>query len=229
MMDQGNNFLKITAIAAILSGITTFLLWLLPKLYTASGFEETSLLYQNGYYLSRLWVNFIHIPLALASYYGLAACKFERNKLLSVFGFAWFSFWGLIEMIGISIIIFAVNFTWRKQYAVADTAQRSVLKSQIQGFYAIWDAMFFVLLISFLVGSICYAAMTWRSRGLEKLLNYLIILSVPLTILIVFGEYVHIEWANAIVNYTYPLLQPVSRILMGLVIWKYSLHQSTSK
>lgn len=221
--DNEVSFIRFCSISAVLSAITTFLLWLLPKLYIPpESFEAGVRLHSNLYYIARLWVNFIHIPLALASYFGLAVVTRKQHPLLSLFGLGWFVIWGVTEMVGIAILLFSVNGNWRASYETADEVQQTILKNNIQTFYSIWDSMFFVLLVAFLLGSVCYGLATWRSSGLQRVLSYLIWLSVPLTLMIMAGGYAGQAWANEITGYIYPVLQPVSRCIMGIVIWRYA-------
>lgn len=47
--------LKVSAVAAVLSAVTTFLLWLLPRIYgSPTGFEQSITLHENPYLLARL-------------------------------------------------------------------------------------------------------------------------------------------------------------------------------
>jgi hypothetical protein len=220
-MDNNKTFLKIASIAASLTAVTTILLWGLPNLYTSpSNFEEGVLLSENTYYLAKQWVNFIHIPLALTGYFGLTVILFQRQPVLSIFGMVWFVIWGTIEMIGVSIILFSVNYQWRSGYKMADEINRIVLKNKIESFFSIWDSMFFVLLVAFLLGTLFFAWATWKSKGLEKILSCLLWLAVPLTLLIILSSYVGQGWAGQLTQYFYPFLQPLSRLILGLFIWK---------
>ena len=220
-MSNNSSFLRISSIAAFISAFTTFLLWFLPKLYLSpKNFEDSILLYNNTYYMLRLWVNFIHIPLALTAYFGLVLILFQRQPAKSVFGMIWFIVWGLVEMVGIGILLVSVNFNWRKNYELADELKRNVLKNNIEAFFSIWDSMFLVLLVAFLLGSLFIAWATWHSKGIEKVLSYLLWLAVPLTLLIILSNYANQNWAGEIIAYIYPILQPASRALLGLFIWR---------
>lgn len=220
-MRHNQSFLKIASVCSILTAATTFLLWLLPNLYSQpANFEEAVLLHQNDYYMARQWVNFIHIPLCLTAYFGLALILYQREAALPVMGMVWFTIWGAIEMIGVSIIIFSVNFNWRSSYALADQANKTLLQNNIESFYSIWDSLFFVLLVAFLLGTLFFAWATWRSKGIGKILSYLLWLAVPLTILIILSNYAAQAWAGQVTKYLYPVLQPVSRCLLGVFIWQ---------
>lgn len=214
-------FFRISAIAAGLTSLTTFLLWYLPRLYAApASFEESISLASNPFYTSRLWVNFIHIPLALLGYSALYYKIKKREPMKVGIGFVWFCIWGAVEMIGIAIIIFSVNKNWRTSYPLLDESSKIQVKGAIDNFFAIWDSMFFVLLIAFLLASTFYAWATWSGKGIEKVLSYLFWLSVPLTILIILSGYFDFPSAGLIVAWSYPILQPVSRFILALVLWK---------
>jgi hypothetical protein len=211
------------AIGAYLSSLTTFLLWLLPFFYPpASDFNATIPLSGNIYYLSKLWVNLIHIPLAMAGYAGITFIIMERNALKAMFGMIWLSFWGLIEMCGIASIILTVNQKWRTDYVQSDNFHKSEIKAAIESFFAIWDSLFFVLLICFLLGSLFLGWATWSTNKLDRIISILLLLAVPLTILIIISGYTQYTSAGIFVKWLYPVVQPVSRLAIGLYIWKHT-------
>lgn len=215
--------LRTGAVCGVLSAITTFLLWLLPRLYDApSTFEAGVALHANAIYMARWWVNFVHIFFALASYAGAAAALWRRHAALAGLGFLSFVLWGFTELLGVSINIFAVNRTWRAGFAGADAAGREILRANIQSFAAIWDAMFFLLLVAFLAGTLLLGAAAVRGGGLERLVGVLLLLAGPLTLGIMIGGYTSMTWLNDVTDWIYPGLQPVSRALMGVWLWQRS-------
>jgi hypothetical protein len=221
MRNTNKIFYTTAAIAAFLSAGTTFLLWFLPRLYTAPGnFEERVALVNNQYYMLKQWVNFFHIPLALTAYLALAYKLRIRELPKVISGMMWFIAWGLIEMAGMAMIIFSVNKDWRANYAAADSAKRMELESNITAFYSVWDSMFFVLLIAFLLGTIFFAWATWKEKGIGKLLSWLFLLAAPLTILITLSGYANLTWGDTIAAWIYPVLQPVSRFILGMYLLK---------
>lgn len=170
--------------------------------------------------MMRLWVNFFHIPLALLGYYALLCQVKSREPVKAGIGFTWFSIWGAIEMVGVATLIFAVNKTWRTSYPTLDESGKQMTKAAIENFYALWDSMFFVLLIAFLLASIFYGWATWSGQGLERVLSYLLWLAVPLTLIIILSEYFNFTTGEVLVAWIYPILQPVSRFVLGVVLWK---------
>lgn len=206
-----------------MSAITTFLLWLLPQfIQPVNSFEASIALHQDAYSIGRNWVNFVHIFLALTAYLGAAFLLWRRSPGLAAAGFLAFLIWGLTELLGVSINLFAVNGAWRPAYLAADPATQMSLKATLTAWSAIWDAMFFLLLVAFALGSAAFGAAGLRQPGLGKWIGILFLLAVPLTLIIIAGGYFGIEFANALVEVIYPILQPVSRAALALWLWRSS-------
>lgn len=211
---------KIAAVASALSVVTTILLWLLPRLYTSpQGFDEILQLHKNPIYIARLWVNFIHIFLALLAYFAATILFWRRSPTLAGFGLICFLLWGFIELVGVSTNIFAVNFSWRAQFASASPEVQAQLKVLLLGFPAVWDALFFVLLTGFLVGTFCFGVVAISGRGLEWWVGVFFLLAVPLTLAIMLGGYTSVSFLDGVVSWTYPVLQPISRALLAAWLW----------
>lgn len=213
--------LRAAAACAALTAVTTFLLWALPRTYApARTFDEQVALFANARYLARLWVNFGHVLLALVGYLGASVVLRRRSAALSATGFLFFMLWGFTELVGVAINILAVNGAWRAGFATADAATQASLRTLLLGWSAVWDAMFFVLLVAFLLGTLCLGAAAWRGRGLERLVGALLLLAAPLTVLIMASGYAGLSWGTGVVAVVYPALQPVSRLLMGAWLWR---------
>ena len=221
---------RFASVCAALSAATTFLLWLLPKFYSSpADFEEAILLHSNGYYIARLWVNFGHIFLALVAYGAAAYLLFRLAPTLATFGYLWFVVWGFTELLGVTVNLFAVNRIWRAEFAGATPEEKVILRANLLGFDAVWDAMFFLLLVAFLLGSACFAAAALRGDGLTRLVGALFLLAVPLTIAIILGGYTKMTMLNSAVGAVYPLLQPISRGVLAYWLWRMAGQQSGSR
>lgn len=213
--------LRIAAICAELSAVTTFLLWLLPRFQApAASFEAALALHAEPIYLARLWVNFIHIFLALTAYGAAAFLLWSRTPILVGLGFVWFLLWGFAEVLGVSVNLIAVNGTWRAQFAAATPEVQAQLRTLLLGYRAVWDAFFFALLVGFLLGTLCYGLALWRGGGLERALSLAFLAAVPLTGIILLGGYTSFMALDPLVTFAYPILQPASRLLLGIWLWR---------
>ncbi|SHG35267.1 hypothetical protein [Massilia sp. CF038] len=222
--------LRLAAVAAALSALTTFLLWLLPRLTVAPAtFDETIALHANPLYLGRLWVNFIHIFFALSAYAGATWLLWRRSPALAGAGFISMFMWALTELLGVSVNLFAVNATWRAQFAISAPAVQDQLRILLLGFQGVWDGMFFLLLVCFLLGSLCYGLALVRQQKVERTLGWLFLLAVPLTVAIMLGGYTSISNFDGIVGMVYPVLQPVSRLLLAVWLWRQATSDGESQ
>ena len=219
---------RVAAVAAFLSAVTTVLLWLLPRLYASpEGFDEMLQLHQNPAYMARLWVNFVHVFLALLAYTVAAMLLWRRSPVLAGFGLICFLLWGFAELIGVSTNLFAVNYAWRAQFASAPPELQAQLKVLLLGFPVVWDALFFLLLCGFLVGTFCFGWAATAGKGLERWVGVLFLSAVPLTLAIMLGGYTSITIFDGVVSSVYPALQPVSRALLGLWLWREAANSSS--
>jgi len=211
------------AICAAASAVTTFLLWLLPRLYEApADFDASVRLHAEPLFMARLWVNFIHEFLALTAYGAAAAALWQRSRFLAGSGFLWFVLWAFTEALGVSINIWAVNASWRSHFDAADPATRAALKSNLTGFAEVWNAMFFVILMSFLLGTTLLGLAAVGGAGLERWVGILLLLAAPLTVVITLSEYAGMTFLERAVTWSYPVLQPVGRAMMGVWLWRKS-------
>jgi hypothetical protein len=214
-------FLRIAGALGVLSAVTTVLLWLLPRLYQQpESFDDVVALSGNGLYIGRLWVNLVHVAIALVAYTAAAGLATRRAPILAKAGLLWMTIWAAVELAGVSILIFAVNRTWRAGYPGADEAGRVAIRHALDAFAAAWDALFFVILVAFLLGTTLLGLALLHGRGLRRVVGLLHLLAAPLTVFIMLGEYWEAAWALAIADWVYPALQPASRALLGIWIWR---------
>jgi hypothetical protein len=213
--------LRFAAVAAALSALTTFLLWLLPRLYQApANFDQSIALHTNPFYLGRLWVNFVHIFFALSAYAAATCLLWRRTPALAGMGFVWMLMWAMAELLGVSVNLFAVNGTWRAQFATSTPEMQDQLRVLLMGFQGVWDGVFFLLLVCFLLGSLCYGLALVRQQKMERALGWLFLLAVPLTVAIMLGGYTSISAFDGVAGMVYPVLQPVSRLLLAVWLWR---------
>ncbi|MEM9616605.1 MAG: hypothetical protein AAF936_01475 [Pseudomonadota bacterium] len=215
-MNRDRTFFALGGIAAVTTAATTFLLWWLPQQYSSpTTIEETMALHATAPYMARLWVNYIHVFLALFAYAAAAWAVRLQAPIAATVGFVAFLFWCLAEAIGVSINIWAVNGDWRAAYGAADEAERELIRASIHTFQGLWNGIFFVVLTTFLIGTMSYAVALFRKSALQKTLAILFFLAAPLTIIIIADGYFGASLSHWI-EWSYPVLQPVSRALLGL-------------
>lgn len=214
-------FLRVAGACAVLSALTTFGLWLLPEIAGPGVRIDGVVVQADPAQQLRLWVNYLHIFLCIAGYIAAAGLFWARRPGLAATGLAAFLLWGMVELIGVSVLIFALNGVWRPAFAAAaDPAARAALKSTMDAWAAIWDALFFLLLTGFLLGTSLFGAAALAGRGLERVVGVLFLLAAPLTLLIMLEGYAGLALFGPAVAIVYPILQPISRALLGAWLWR---------
>ena len=76
-----------------------------------------------------------------------------------------------------------------------------------------------LLLVAFLLGTTSYGIAAFREKGLTRIMGLLFLLAVPLTLVIILDRYMGYS-LSIWISWSYPLLQPVSRFIMGYWLWK---------
>jgi hypothetical protein len=173
-----------------------------------------------------LWINFIHVFFALAAYACTALLLSRRSLVLAGYGMLCLLVWGIVELIGVTTSIFAVNATWRAHFASAAPDVQVNLKMLLLGFEDVWNALFFLLLSGFLLGTLCFGLAAIRGHGLERWVGILFLLAAPLTIGLMLGGYTTYNALDSIVSWVYPILQPVSRGLLAVWLWQAGANSS---
>lgn len=224
-MNRERAFFALGAAAAIVTAVTTFLLWWLPQQYAApSTLEESMALHATAPFMARLWVNYVHVFLALLAYGAAAWAVRTQAPVAAAIGFTAFFMWCLTEAVGVSINIWAVNHDWRGAYSAADETERALIRSSIHTFQGIWNGLFFVILWTFLIATLAYAVALFRNGVMQKILAVLFLLAAPLTIIIMADRYFGASLSQWI-EWSYPTLQPVSRALLGIWLFSIALKQ----
>ena len=208
-------------IAALVSAVTTFFLWWLPQTYGApESFEQAVTLHANDAYMARLWINYIHVFIALFAYAVVAAALRRCSPIAAATGFIAFLFWAVSEALGVSINIWAVNETWRAGYLEANGDTKQVIQNSIHTFQGFWNGIFFVVLTTFLIGTSSYGIAFWGKGKFENFLSVMFWLAAPLTLIIMLDSYFGASLSKWI-EWSYPTLQPLSRAATG--IWLLNL------
>jgi len=213
---------RVSAVLALMSAITTWLLWWLPRqVPPPTAFDEALALATQPFYLARLWINFVHVFIALGAYAGAAAIIARRQPALAWAGLGAMFGWTFAEALGVSLNLWAHNAAWRLAYAGADAPTRDMIRTGLHLWPGLWDGIFFVVLAWFLLGTLTLGLGALAGSGLQRVVAVLLLLAVPLTVVILLDGYFGASTSRAIA-WTYPVLQPLSRATMGVWIWQAS-------
>lgn len=212
-------FIRFAAICAFLSALTTFGVHLLPLLHPAPTFEQQLLLTQNKVYIFRLWVVLIHILLVLVSMWGVFAVRCRTEAGWVGLGLGGFWIFGLAELFRVSLTLNTVN-GWRSRYlSETDPTIQEFLRQSLLSWSQVNDALFFLLVLGFLIGNLFYAIALRRGVGLEKWVSILLFIWAGLSLTTLLREFLGQNWLDFFPEFLSYTFQPFVRIMVGIWLW----------
>jgi hypothetical protein len=215
-------FYRGAAICSFLSALTTLGLIFLPRLYSAPDFDARMALLQNPAYVLRSWIYLIHPFLVVTAALGVAArCQASAGGAATL-GFLGFGLWGATEAAQQALTKVALDRTWRAAWPTADAAGRQLIREQVATYDALWDSLYFLLLMAFFAGNIFLALAVRRFPGLARWVSAAFFAAAALTLLILLSE---IGMPVAVPGWLYPLIQPAGRTLIGIWLWREANHE----
>lgn len=134
------------------------------------------------------------------------------RKLVSAAGIAGFALWACTEAGQQTLTLFAFD-KWRAAYFTTDAATQAIIRTNV--------AMYFLLLIGFSIGNLTLGlALVRIGTVLTRIVGYFLLAAVAITLPIISGE---LQWwtlPELIGKWSYPAIQPLGRVLIGLWLWR---------
>jgi hypothetical protein len=202
----------------MLSCVTTLGLIFLPRLFSlpaGADFDAQVRLARDPIYLTRLWISVVHPLIVLMGALGVLALRWKARPVAATSGFLFFLLWAATEGVQQSMSLVSLNWTWRRNYGAAtDEAARQAIRIQVAGFDAVWDGLFFFVLLTFVVANILYFRATWGGDLLQRIVAVGFALAAALGVLsyaTTFGGL-----SEAAMGLLYPTVQPLARLLTGV-------------
>jgi hypothetical protein len=216
--------IKLSAICAILGSITTLVLVLIPA-PEATTFDEKVMLYQNPQYMGKLWIFFFHPQLNLVALLGVVVLLYKTKPELVLPGFLFVAIWAITEAAQQAFSIDAVNLYWRTGYVKeTDEIVRTAYRNNLIGSEAIRDSMYFLLLYAYGIGSTLIGLALLKETSIARISALGFLFFGALSLIAFAGYYGGLVIVNSTVNFSfdwiYPVVQPISRCLLGVWLWK---------
>jgi hypothetical protein len=214
-------FFRFGAVCAFLTVLTTLGVHVLPDLWgDATSFAQQVDLRLNPFYLANRWTVLVHCALVVVSMFALGAAV-RRESALAIIGFLAFVCFGFTEILRTGLSIFAVNRTWRAGYANAvDQATRDRIRSLIEAYNGVNNALFFIFYAAFTIGLLCYAIALLRLNGRMRWLGIVFafwsLVNLPGLIDAITGH----ESLGRCFAWVGPYFQPLARAYVGVWLWK---------
>jgi hypothetical protein len=213
---------KIAGACAVLTAFTTLAIHLLPGLWADVGsFEEQIDLRTNPIYIGRLFVVIVHCLLVVVSMHGVRALVAGAGSSLLGLGFLAFVVFAYTEVLRTSLVIFALNRTWRAAYAAAaDPSARDRARALIEGFAGVNEALFFIFFIAFLLGTLCYGLALRGAAGLTGGVGWLFLVWAALSLPTLFDTLTGTDALSPFFGWVGPYFQAPARVLIGVWLWR---------
>jgi hypothetical protein len=221
------SFVKAAAVCAVLSGLTTFAVHLVPLAWAgATSFDQLVALRLNSLYLARLWMVYLHLFFVIMSMSGIALIKSRASPGPIVVGLIGYVLFVFIESSRVSLALFAVNASWRAAYATAgDEATRSAMRTLLLGWPGINDALFVLFVLGFSTGNLFYSIATWKSVGMEKTVSVALLIWAVVGFYGIARGYAGASWLWHLPEWLDYTFQPAVRFLIGAWLWKMALRE----
>lgn len=221
-MNFSNKFFKTAAVCSIIAGVLIIIYWLLQFGFTSpTSVEDAIAMMDNAVVTWAQWIDFILIFFVIVVLWGVAGKRLSTSTGLVGTGFIFFIIYFIPSLILSSMSIFTFNYGWASKYVKeTDEAVRSMLMTNMTGFYNWFPAVVFVALIGYLVGVFLYGMATWKGAGVEKIVSIFFFLVFIGHLLWAIGFYGNLDWLISIMEWIVLLIAAVLMFLISAWLWK---------
>ncbi len=200
------------------SSVTTLCLIFLPRLVPeAPDLASQAALLHEPAYITRVWVALFHPLIVLVGALGVLLARFSKSPGALSCGFVFFLLWAGTEGIQQSLVLVALNWTWRAAYAASADFS---LESHIRGFEAVSDGLFFFLVIAFILANLCYCLGVWDRGALTRTISVFFALAAGLGLVSLLTSFGRGVLPESVIVFAYPTIQPAGRFLTGIWLWR---------
>jgi hypothetical protein len=214
------SFYRAVGLCSVLSAVTTLMLIFLPEFYQpAEGFEGRMRRIDDPAYVLRSWAYLVHPFITFAAALGVGLRIRSLRSAATIIGIAGFALWACAEAGQQTLTMFAFD-KWRAAYFTADEATQAIIRTNTAMYDGLWDALYFLLLLAFSIGNLSFGTALVRiGRGVTRLVGVFMLAAVAVTLPFITGE---LQWGTLpepLASWSYPAIQPLGRVLIGLWLW----------
>jgi hypothetical protein len=204
-------------VCGIASSVTTVVNTVLPRFYSATGFDQQVALIDNPYYTARQWVLLVHPVFTLLAALGLLLLLWPRRPGLTSVAFLFAFVEKITEFFLSTSIPLVVNAVWKQAYLTsADAAVRGLMRARIQTFNDLLGGSYFLLWAAFAISTTLFAVAMWRGDRFARITAVTMLATVALTLMMIAGRFGGQQsWVDPILAVAYPPVLGGSRLLMG--------------
>jgi hypothetical protein len=225
-MQFSPSFYRTAAVCSVLSAVTTLLLIFLPEFFAPTdGFAGRMQRAMDPAYVLRSWVYLLHPFLVFTAALGVAMRLRRTHSVAAVVGLLGFVLWAFTEAGQQTLTLFAFD-RWRAAWLAGDEAVRAHMSLSVAIYDGLWDAMYFLLLIGFTIGNAAYGSAVVRARALSRVVGCFLLAACALTLTIIAGELRWFTLPEPIDSWSYPAIQPLGRVLIGVWLWRAAVESA---
>ena len=220
-MPVSRSFFRTAAVCSFISVATTLLLTLLPRWFPpAADLAARMEVHGHPAYLVRSWAYLVHPFVVLAAALGVGIRAGVRSPGAVVFGFLCFMLWAFVEATQQGLTLVAFDRIWRPAFLAGTQEQREMLSVQVATYDALWDSMFFVLVLGFALGSVLYGTVLVRGVGLQRVVGALYLVIAASSFYTIAVDWGAPPLPGILEDWFYPVVQPITRALIGVWLWQ---------
>jgi hypothetical protein len=204
-------------VCGVASSVTTVVNTVLPRFYSATGFDQQVALIDNPYYSARQWVLLVHPVFTLLGGLGMLLALWPRRPGLAAAGFLFAFVEKMTEFYLSTSIPLVVNAVWKRTYlTTTDAAVRSLMRARIQTFNDLLGGSYFLLWTAFIISTSLFAVALWSRERFARVTALTMAATVGLTVVLILGRFGgQAAWADPVIAVAYPPVLGGSRLLMG--------------
>jgi hypothetical protein len=164
----------------------------------------------------------LHIFVVVTSLWGVAFVKWRSATGWVGLGFLGYLLFAAAELFRTSLALFALNRDWRAGFARGngDSGAQDVFRPLLAAWPGLNDALFFLLIVGFLLGNLFYGiSFLSAAGGLDRLLAILLLIWAGLGCYTLLAQYSGVVSLPALPDWTAWTYQPLLRLLLGIWLW----------
>jgi hypothetical protein len=213
-------FYRFAALCSFATVISTLVLIFAPRWFPPiDGIDARMALVHDPVYQLRAWTYLLHPFLVFTAALGVGLRLRGETPVAVTLGLLGFALWAATEAGQQALTLIAFD-RWRLAWTEADAALRATLSERTVLYDALWDAMYFLLLIGFAIGNAAYAWALHARGRLDRVLAAFYAAATLLTLSLISREVGGPRLPDAFGFWLYPAIQPLGRTLTGVWLWR---------
>ena len=214
------SFLRISAFACLITALTTLGVHFIS--FPADTFEDRLALPHNSFYIAHRWMIILHCVCVIMSMLGIALIKRKGNQGWLIFGFLFYSVFGITEISRMMAVLHYLN-PLRLAYANAtDEATRQFLHLSIDHFNQVGITLFSIFALAFAMANLAYGLVFISSSDKDKWLGYGFLYWAIIGFIAMANESWHVSLFDQWIEIHNKIFQPVFRFILGVWLWRKS-------